>query len=57
MDYIVQMDNSTRDESDSLIQKRNNALKTPETLNPFLDPPVEPENIFYHWFKVCLGAN
>jgi hypothetical protein len=43
-------------ESDALLEKRKNALETPETLNPFRDTPFEPEHVLYRVFKVCPRA-
>lgn len=62
MDVVVPLDQERKQsnisilnsENDSLLQIRKQALETPETLNPFLDTPVERESVFYLVFKVSF---
>lgn len=62
MDVVIPLDqerkrsniNVLNSENDSLLQIRKEALQTPETLNPFLDTPVEKESILYLIFKVSF---
>lgn len=63
MDVVIPLDqerkrssniNVLNSENDSLLQIRQEALQTPETLNPFLDTPVEKESVLYLIFKYVI---